>query len=67
MCGELVFRVSQDVWGPSEALVGNWLRLFPWRRDDVQLVTHVTIGEDDLARLGPDMMAYVRDSSHRKT
>ncbi len=28
---------TADVWGPNEALVGQYLRLHPWRRQEVQV------------------------------
>lgn len=48
----------QDIYGPSEAVIGQWLRLQP-HRSDVQVVTKVTVMEEDVPRLSAELLEYV--------
>jgi hypothetical protein len=40
-------------------MIGQFLRLSPWLRDNVQLVTHITLLGNDLDRLSYDYLQYV--------
>ena len=48
-----------DIYGSSETLVGQFLRLNPELRSRVQLLTKLTVAEEDMGRLSRDMVEYV--------
>ncbi|KAF5840986.1 NADP-dependent oxidoreductase domain-containing protein [Dunaliella salina] len=49
---------TADIYGPSESQIGQYLRLYPWRRDQMQICTKVTIMEEDVPQLTQDLLEY---------
>mmetsp|Transcript_13721 Transcript_13721/g.37050 ORF Transcript_13721/g.37050 Transcript_13721/m.37050 type:complete len:473 (+) Transcript_13721:142-1560(+) len=57
---------TADIYGPSESQIGQYLRLYPWRKDEMQICTKVTIMEEDVPQLTQDLLEYrVRRSMAR--
>ena len=51
-----------DIYGSAETQVGQFLRLNPELRKRVQVLTKITISEEDIGRLSRDMIEYVSET-----
>lgn len=50
---------TADVYGQSEALLGQYLRLYPQRRGGLTISTKLTFAGKDMAMASKDMVQYV--------
>jgi hypothetical protein len=57
---------TADIYGPSEALVGRFLRLYPERAASAQVLTKISFFGEDLRHVSADLVRYkVRSSLAR--
>lgn len=50
---------TADVYGQSEAVIGQYLRLYPAHRSSTTISTKLTFAGADMAMAGRDMVQYV--------